>query len=52
MTKDFTGGTLSITQLLLDASISGDWSGVSGVSVEQEIIWLLCTNIQKDPVKL
>ncbi|CAO3674302.1 unnamed protein product [Rhizopus microsporus] len=31
---DFTGGTLSITQLLLDASISGDWSGVSGDPVK------------------
>ncbi|KAI9013985.1 PQ loop repeat-domain-containing protein [Phycomyces nitens] len=28
---DFAGGALSISQLLLDASISGDWSGVSGV---------------------
>ncbi|KAI8368151.1 PQ loop repeat-domain-containing protein [Radiomyces spectabilis] len=29
---DFTGGALSIAQLLLDAALSGDWSGVSGVS--------------------
>ncbi|KAI1318575.1 hypothetical protein EDD11_006266 [Mortierella claussenii] len=27
---DFTGGVLSIAQLILDASLSGDWSGVSG----------------------
>ncbi|KAF9418003.1 hypothetical protein BGZ94_009813 [Podila epigama] len=27
---DFTGGVLSISQLLLDAHISGDWSGISG----------------------
>ncbi|RUS18463.1 PQ loop repeat-domain-containing protein [Endogone sp. FLAS-F59071] len=27
---DFTGGALSISQLLLDAHLSGDWSGVSG----------------------
>ncbi|CAO3674613.1 unnamed protein product [Umbelopsis vinacea] len=31
---DFTGGTLSVTQLLLDAWISGDWSGVSGDPVK------------------
>ncbi|KAG2174574.1 hypothetical protein INT44_006837, partial [Umbelopsis vinacea] len=31
---DFTGGFLSITQLLLDAWISGDWSGVSGDPVK------------------
>ncbi|ORY97579.1 PQ loop repeat-domain-containing protein [Syncephalastrum racemosum] len=29
---DFTGGVLSIAQLLLDAYLSGDWSGVSGAS--------------------
>ncbi|KAG0197799.1 hypothetical protein BGX28_008706, partial [Mortierella sp. GBA30] len=27
---DFTGGVLSIAQLILDAYISGDWSGISG----------------------
>ncbi|KAG0343891.1 hypothetical protein BG004_004906 [Podila humilis] len=27
---DFTGGVLSIAQLVLDAYISGDWSGISG----------------------
>ncbi|KAF9946196.1 hypothetical protein BGZ72_000552, partial [Mortierella alpina] len=27
---DFTGGVLSIAQLVLDASIAGDWSGISG----------------------
>ncbi|KAF9438806.1 hypothetical protein BGZ76_004405 [Entomortierella beljakovae] len=27
---DFTGGALSISQLVLDAYISGDWSGISG----------------------
>lgn len=27
---DFTGGALSIAQLILDAYISGDWSGISG----------------------
>ncbi|KAF9964419.1 hypothetical protein BGZ70_006484 [Mortierella alpina] len=27
---DFTGGVLSIAQLVLDASIAGDWTGVSG----------------------
>ncbi|KAI7864837.1 PQ loop repeat-domain-containing protein [Spinellus fusiger] len=27
---DYTGGALSISQLLLDAFLSGDWSGVSG----------------------
>ncbi|OAD77159.1 hypothetical protein PHYBLDRAFT_131886 [Phycomyces blakesleeanus NRRL 1555(-)] len=31
---DFAGGALSIGQLLLDASISGDWSGVSGDPVK------------------
>ncbi|KAF9985410.1 hypothetical protein BGZ75_003006 [Mortierella antarctica] len=27
---DFTGGLLSIAQLVLDASIAGDWTGISG----------------------
>ncbi|KAF9185279.1 hypothetical protein BGZ51_002754 [Haplosporangium sp. Z 767] len=27
---DFTGGVLSLAQLVLDAYISGDWSGISG----------------------
>ncbi|KAG2207270.1 hypothetical protein INT46_003189 [Mucor plumbeus] len=31
---DCTGGVLSITQLLLDASLSGDWSGVTGNPVK------------------
>ncbi|KAF9114337.1 hypothetical protein BGX27_011157 [Mortierella sp. AM989] len=31
---DFTGGMLSISQLVLDAYISGDWSGVSGDPVK------------------
>ncbi|KAF7727541.1 hypothetical protein EC973_007414 [Apophysomyces ossiformis] len=31
---DFTGGSLSIAQLLLDAYLSGDWSGVSGDPVK------------------
>ncbi|CAO0792639.1 unnamed protein product [Mucor circinelloides] len=31
---DCTGGVLSITQLLLDAYLSGDWSGVSGNPVK------------------
>ncbi|KAF9429054.1 hypothetical protein BGZ76_001915 [Entomortierella beljakovae] len=31
---DFTGGALSITQLILDAYISGDWSGISGDPVK------------------
>ncbi|KAF9112641.1 hypothetical protein BGX27_003029 [Mortierella sp. AM989] len=31
---DFTGGTLSISQLVLDAYISGDWSGISGDPVK------------------
>ncbi|KAG0178269.1 hypothetical protein DFQ28_004759 [Apophysomyces sp. BC1034] len=31
---DFTGGSLSITQLLLDAYLSGDWNGVSGDPVK------------------
>ncbi|KAI9319305.1 PQ loop repeat-domain-containing protein [Dichotomocladium elegans] len=31
---DFTGGVLSVAQLLLDASLSGDWSGVSGDPVK------------------
>ncbi|KAI8358456.1 PQ loop repeat-domain-containing protein [Choanephora cucurbitarum] len=29
---DLTGGLLSILQLFLDASLSGDWSGIYGVS--------------------
>ncbi|KAL9537051.1 hypothetical protein MBANPS3_012130 [Mucor bainieri] len=32
--QDCTGGVLSITQLLLDAYLSGDWSGVSGNPVK------------------
>jgi cystinosin len=31
---DFTGGILSISQLVLDAYISGDWSGISGDPVK------------------
>ncbi|KAF8925549.1 PQ loop repeat-domain-containing protein [Dissophora ornata] len=31
---DFTGGGLSIAQLVLDASLSGDWSGISGDPVK------------------
>ncbi|KAI8148516.1 PQ loop repeat-domain-containing protein [Fennellomyces sp. T-0311] len=31
---DFTGGVLSVAQLLLDAYLSGDWSGVSGDPVK------------------
>ncbi|KAF9917611.1 hypothetical protein BX616_000446 [Lobosporangium transversale] len=31
---DFTGGVLSITQLILDAALSGDWSGISGDPVK------------------
>ncbi|KAF8939874.1 hypothetical protein BGZ47_008022 [Haplosporangium gracile] len=31
---DFTGGTLSIGQLVLDAYISDDWSGISGDPVK------------------
>ncbi|CDH52525.1 lysosomal cystine transporter family [Lichtheimia corymbifera JMRC:FSU:9682] len=31
---DFTGGTLSVAQLLLDSYLSGDWSGVSGDPVK------------------
>ncbi|KAF9406330.1 hypothetical protein BGZ94_003160 [Podila epigama] len=31
---DLTGGVLSITQLVLDAYISGDWSGISGDPVK------------------
>ncbi|KAF9956921.1 hypothetical protein BGZ70_009701 [Mortierella alpina] len=31
---DFTGGALSIAQLVLDASISRDWSGISGDPVK------------------
>ncbi|KAG0036860.1 hypothetical protein BGZ82_003551 [Podila clonocystis] len=31
---DFTGGVLSIAQLVLDAYISGDWSGISGDPVK------------------
>jgi len=27
---DFTGGTLSLTQLFLDASVSNDWSSITG----------------------
>lgn len=36
--QDFTGGVLSIGQLLLDAYLSNDWSGVSGVGPSR----LLC----------
>jgi cystinosin len=35
---DCTGGMLSITQLLLDASLSGDWSGVSGDPVKLYVV--------------
>ncbi|KAI8371008.1 PQ loop repeat-domain-containing protein [Blakeslea trispora] len=31
---DLTGGLLSIAQLCLDASLSGDWSGISGSPVK------------------
>jgi cystinosin len=31
---DFTGGSLSIAQLILDASVEDDWSGVSGDPVK------------------
>lgn len=31
---DFTGGALSIGQLVLDSSLSGDWSGISGDPVK------------------
>ncbi|KAI8986974.1 PQ loop repeat-domain-containing protein [Pilobolus umbonatus] len=31
---DFTGGVLSIIQLILDAFLSGDWSGISGDPVK------------------
>ncbi|KAG0366254.1 hypothetical protein BGZ54_005602 [Gamsiella multidivaricata] len=31
---DFTGGVLSIAQLILDAAISDDWSGISGDPVK------------------
>ncbi|KAG0258884.1 hypothetical protein BG011_003020, partial [Mortierella polycephala] len=31
---DFTGGVLSLAQLVLDAYISGDWSGISGDPVK------------------
>jgi cystinosin len=27
---DFTGGILSIAQLVIDASFGGDWSGITG----------------------
>ncbi|CAO3637051.1 unnamed protein product [Cunninghamella echinulata] len=30
---DFTGGALSIAQLILDAAIANDWSGITGVSL-------------------
>ncbi|KAG0057062.1 hypothetical protein BGZ83_001911 [Gryganskiella cystojenkinii] len=31
---DFTGGALSIAQLILDSALSGDWSGISGDPVK------------------
>ena len=31
---DFTGGILSILQLVIDASLQADWSGVSGNPVK------------------
>ncbi|GJJ68907.1 cystinosin [Entomortierella parvispora] len=31
---DFTGGVLSIAQLILDSALSGDWSGISGDPVK------------------
>lgn len=31
---DFTGGSLSILQLVLDASIANDWSGITGDAVK------------------
>ncbi|KAI8333441.1 PQ loop repeat-domain-containing protein [Chlamydoabsidia padenii] len=31
---DFTGGILSVAQLVLDAAISGDWSGITGDPVK------------------
>lgn len=29
---DFTGGVLSLAQLLIDSSLQADWSGLTGVS--------------------
>ncbi|CAO3641580.1 unnamed protein product [Cunninghamella blakesleeana] len=31
---DFTGGALSVTQLILDAAIANDWSGITGAPVK------------------
>ncbi|SAL99160.1 hypothetical protein [Absidia glauca] len=31
---DFTGGLLSVAQLVLDAALSGDWSGITGDPVK------------------
>ena len=31
---DITGGVLSITQLLIDSSLQGDWSGITGNPVK------------------
>lgn len=46
--QDCTGGVLSITQLLLDAYLSGDWSGVSGVSNYNSTIVNMSNNINFD----
>jgi cystinosin len=31
---DFTGGVLSIAQLVLDSALQGDWSGITGNPVK------------------
>ena len=34
MLLDFAGGILSVSQLLLDSHVQGDWSGVTGNPVK------------------
>ncbi|ORX99256.1 hypothetical protein K493DRAFT_212900 [Basidiobolus meristosporus CBS 931.73] len=37
---DFTGGILSIAQLLLDAAVANDWSGITGNPIKLGLGWV------------
>lgn len=36
---DFTGGVLSLAQLLIDSALQADWSGLTGVSAHVVSSW-------------
>lgn len=36
---DFTGGVLSLAQLLVDSALQADWSGLTGVRVDMPHTW-------------